>query len=237
MMYYFLPMKEKSDFGFGLVASSFLAAADRLKDDKFAQGFEYLPICYLRRHSIELFLKSFIILLHKNYKIDYGDVRYSSDKPRYKGDNSTWHDLYKEHNLLKLYTYFKSLVDIYYNDIIERTYVTDWPFFNNEYKENIRIITDYDNHSDYFRYPMSRDMAKDKRKQLSRKVTFEEATAIMKKQKGIFLAFKNDAGEITSLYSTQSNQNVEEIKEVLENVAYHFDCFHTALRVTMFDGL
>ena len=236
-MYYFLPMKDQSDFGFGLVASSFLGAADELKENSFALGFEYLPICYLRRHSIELFLKSFIILLHKYYRISYDDTCYSSNKPKYRHKNGTWHDLYKEHDLLKLYTYFRSLIHSYSGDIGEKTSVNDWTFFNDEYINNIAKITDYDNHSDFFRYPMSKDIAKDKRKQLSQKVTIDEAIAITKTQKGMFLAFENDEGDITSIYSTQRNQTVEEIQIILKNVAYDFDCFHTALRVTMFNGL
>ena len=36
MMYYLVPMKNQNDLGFGLVATSFLAAADELDGKKFS---------------------------------------------------------------------------------------------------------------------------------------------------------------------------------------------------------
>lgn len=238
MMYYLVPMKDQSDFGFGMMASTFLHGADKLKaEDKFALGFEYLPICYLKRHSLELFLKSFIILLHKNYEINYGDTPFTSDKPKYQNNKGEWQDLYKEHDLSKLFQHFKSILDLHRDDVAEKTMVSDWPFFNEDYLDSINEITDYDNHSDFFRYPMSKDKAKDGHKQLAKKVSFDEALEITKKQKGMFLAVENSVGDIKSLYSTQSNPVIDSTQKILDDIAYHFDCFHTALRVTMFNGL
>jgi len=230
-------MKEQSDLGFGMVASSFLAAADKLDGEDFSLGYEYLPICYLKRHSLELFLKSFIILLHKHYNIDFNDLPPTTDKPKYQDISGKWSDLYKEHDVAKLYQYFCSLFNANKEDIIDNTHTNDWPFGADEYLTNLQLVSNYDNHSDFFRYPMSKDAAKDKHKEIVSKVTLEEAQKITKTRKGMFLAMENRDGEITSLYSMGDSKTVENILSVLREVCYHFDCFHTALRITFFDGL
>lgn len=75
-MYYLLaPLDKHYDRGFGAVANSFMEAADDLQEDA-ATGATFLnrhlPISFLYRHAIELFLKSGIIILHKRLRIPYG---------------------------------------------------------------------------------------------------------------------------------------------------------------------
>ena len=167
LSYYFTPIKSHPDFGFGMMASTFVDAANKLDtNDNFALGFEYLPICYLKRHSLELFLKSFIVLLHKNYHINYGTLDYSSDTPKYKNQQNEWKFLFKEHDLLKLFIYFQSIVQNHLLDIKQKTLITDFHLLDQEYLNKIEKINNYDSHSDYFRYPMSKDNAKDKKKSL-----------------------------------------------------------------------
>ncbi|QIO05746.1 hypothetical protein [Acinetobacter shaoyimingii] len=67
---YFKPLALQIDLGFGATADSFYCAAQALDDNKhskygFGIGGGKLPILYLYRHSIELYLKSAITLIHK----------------------------------------------------------------------------------------------------------------------------------------------------------------------------
>jgi hypothetical protein len=237
MMYALLPMTTQSDLGFGLIAESFLNAADNLDDKEFALGYEYLPICYLRRHSLELFLKSFIILLHKHYNLKFDDLPPSTEKPKFKDSNGKWNSLYKEHDVAKLYLYFRELIMMNRAEIEEYTRVLDWPFYKDSYLDNFTLIADYDNHSDFFRYPISKDKAKDKHKEKVEKVSFDELEKITQKRKGLFLAMQNSDDEITAIYSTGDSTTVKKIQDILKEVCYHFSCFHTAIRWTMFNGL
>lgn len=72
------------DFGFGVTADSYYHSAEYLftnkRKIKTFQQVE-MPINYLYRHSIELFLKSLIIIFHKQLKIPYSDEPSDSIKP------------------------------------------------------------------------------------------------------------------------------------------------------------
>src|SRR5690554_3997430 len=73
MLYMFTPLEEHPDKGFGAMADSFEEAAKILSKSENTLEKAHLPINYLRRHAIELFLKSIIILLHTKFEIPYGD--------------------------------------------------------------------------------------------------------------------------------------------------------------------
>jgi hypothetical protein len=73
MNYVLMPLDAHYDSGFGAVAESFREAATTLRkavpDPAF---FGHLPQSFLFRHSVELFLKSEIIILHRKLRLPYG---------------------------------------------------------------------------------------------------------------------------------------------------------------------
>ena len=67
---YLKPLALQTDLGLGATADSFYYAAQALDDNQdtkygFGIGGGKLPILYLYRHSIELYLKSAITLIYK----------------------------------------------------------------------------------------------------------------------------------------------------------------------------
>ena len=81
MLYMLLPLDQHYDSGFGAVADSFKDAADSLNDPTKPSAFSsHLPVSFLCRHAIELYLKSAIITLHRKFSIPYGEPP-SSNKP------------------------------------------------------------------------------------------------------------------------------------------------------------
>ncbi|RXU06233.1 hypothetical protein B1F69_00065, partial [Pseudomonas syringae] len=72
MLYMMLPLDRHFDSGFGAVADSFRDAADALEDTPTLNT--HLPVSFLYRHAIELFLKSAIIILHRKLNIPYGAI-------------------------------------------------------------------------------------------------------------------------------------------------------------------
>ena len=76
-MYYILtPLHTHIDFGFGATGDAFKEAADKLEaslSERRGVFNEHLPINYLRRHAVELFLKSAIVIIHRRLNLPYGE--------------------------------------------------------------------------------------------------------------------------------------------------------------------
>src|SRR5690606_2170631 len=103
------PIKKHIDKGFGITADSYYHSAEHLKDNHFehydvVQQAE-MPQMYLYRHSIELYLKSLIVIFHNVLKINYGTVPYNSNEPELLV-NGQWRKLYASHYIDALYNYW-----------------------------------------------------------------------------------------------------------------------------------
>ena len=64
---FLLPPERHFDGGLGATAGEFKRSAEELKVTK-GTALAHLPVCYLQRHSIELYLKSLIVILYKSIK-------------------------------------------------------------------------------------------------------------------------------------------------------------------------
>lgn len=225
MFEYFEPMSDQKDLGFGLMASTFHFAATALaKDGMFAVGYEYFPICYLLRHSIELYLKSFIIFFHKQYKISFGDLPYDTKEPKYKNQKGEWVPLNKEHDLGKLFNYFVELFKDNRDDIEKDNYSIGWPFLENDFQENIKTISQYDFRSDYFRYPISKDLQKDCKKELVKK---SSATSLQEAvHQGDYIYIKKYEPNNIVVNYLYKNDELKNLQDILNNLASEFSAFH-----------
>jgi hypothetical protein len=98
MKYILMPLDAHYDSGFGAVAESFREAATTLRkavpDPAF---FAHLPQSYLFRHSVELFLKSEIIILHRKLRLPYGT--HPHDGPPMVMDGADWKPIHRVHSI------------------------------------------------------------------------------------------------------------------------------------------
>src|SRR5690554_2385757 len=108
MNYLYTPPSSHYDGGIGITACNFRDAAETLQEHGASLD-GILPLCYLYRHAMELFLKSIIFILHKKYKIGFGNG-FSLERPGIKV-RGRWESMEKTHNLSDLYTYFEILFD------------------------------------------------------------------------------------------------------------------------------
>ncbi|NBF89548.1 hypothetical protein, partial [Klebsiella pneumoniae] len=69
-MYLMMPLHMHIDYGFGATAEQFKESADVLSASESVKDLG-MPVNYLRRHAIELYLKSLIYVLHRNFKIPF----------------------------------------------------------------------------------------------------------------------------------------------------------------------
>ncbi|ASS75389.1 hypothetical protein CIG75_10565 [Tumebacillus algifaecis] len=81
---FFLPPTDHIDNGFAATADTFQKTADFLFQSKeyaeemgnFGTTYIPMPVQYLYRHSIELYLKSIIIRLHRSLKLPFDQDDY-----------------------------------------------------------------------------------------------------------------------------------------------------------------
>ncbi len=161
--YLLMPLHRHYDYGFGATGEAFKNAADRLmepgNEERLLNG--HLPINFLFRHSIELFLKSLIIVIHKRLKLSYGNEPFDST-PKILVD-AKWKPIHQVHSIALLYGYFKSILVNHKPefDSISRTNWTDIPVDLDEW---ISAIDGADSTGTFFRYPFTRDLGSDEGK-------------------------------------------------------------------------
>ena len=201
---HFLPLRDQFDDGFGAVADGFRDAAKALDSSEnrngFGLSFTKLPIYFLNRHAIELFLKGIILILHRRFHPDYPNGGLDTIPTIQHG--SRQRQLYQVHDLLLLYNSFKSQIAA--NDAgIRANAITDWTTIPPELDGWITAINDADSRSTMFRYPVTSDAQLDAEKSSFKQgnpVDVANSLADESTPPQFVLAVKNDDNEIVDTY-------------------------------------
>lgn len=238
-MYYFLtPLHTHIDFGFGATGDAFKEAADKLNAALPERGgvlSEQLPINYLRRHAIELFLKSAIVIIHRRLQLPYGKVPHSGE-PHALVDGK-WVPFPRLHSVKSLWTYLSTLFrdQKQFFDSIQRV---DWRF-PKDLDEWVDEIEAKDPRSTFFRYPNPRDTATDAPKAVMAEGTPEEImTRLAASEHGpkqFILLMENQAGEVTGGYY-YAGDSLTHFNAVLKDCVDIFHGTHAALRAEVCGG-
>src|SRR6202020_275814 len=111
-MWMMAPLGEHYDDGFGAIGDAFWDAAQRLRKSNGDEVFflNHLPEIYLLRHSIELFLRSGMIGMHRKLKLPYDSEPYSSPRTMAMKPYGKWEFLDRIHDIHTLYNYWKQLI-------------------------------------------------------------------------------------------------------------------------------
>jgi hypothetical protein len=230
MNYLITPPNTHYDNGLGITADSFLSAAKILKDNDETNN-EILPLCYLQRHAIELYLKSFIVILHKRYNVSYGS-EYSTEKPAIYLNNK-WVSLSEIHNILNLYEHFLTV----YTTVLDKLpTTTDWSL-PDDIKKQINLISGSDPKSTYFRYPEASNTAHDSKKHNIKKETLE---SMLKKYKQTNEPIKctlmfDDNDELVDSYNIKATPMPNILKALNELTDFCY-CMHAAIRFEVTNG-
>ena len=174
LSYLFSPLDMHFDKGFGAMADSFQEAASTLKKEYGRHKINgHLPICYLYRHAIELYLKASIIIVHRSLEIPYGDNPHDGQAQLLIG--TEWKSLYQEHQIGRLYRY---LVDLFSKNMeyLAANTKTKWTF-PDDFDSKIKRIQNLDSSSTYFRYPVGKLSPHDKEKSAFKETTVDQVMA------------------------------------------------------------
>ena len=206
----FLPLREQFDDGFGSVADGFRDAAKVLNgaenQNGFGLSFTKLPIYFLNRHAIELFLKGIIVILHRRFHPGYPSSGLDSNPTIVSGTKQK--QLYHVHDLRLLYDTFTSQITsnaaaIRASAMSEASAMSDWTAIPAELDEWITQINDADSRSTMFRYPVSADSQLDMEKSSFKQAAPTDVAAAMADETippQFVLAVKNDDNETVDTY-------------------------------------
>jgi hypothetical protein len=239
MKYLMTGLEDQLDKGFGINADAFKKAGDQLySSENFNNQFipqKHMPIFYLYRHSIELYLKSMIFLIHLELKIPYGE---GSNKPQIYTSEGKWRDLDNCHWVDALYWYWTQLIIDQSEKLQTHAPKGDWRI-QPDLKKLVDMITNYDKDSTYFRYPFTKNNKKhnDAEKYSMRKI--DNLQEIYKKASlnkgGFTLILKDDDENINAIYSHEENV-LSDLLDVFKETSDILYSFHIMTRMTLCEG-
>jgi|ERR1019366_1166104 hypothetical protein len=233
--YLMTPLHRHYDYGFGVTADSFKDAADLLeKAPQPEQGLnQHLPVSFLYRHAIELYLKSGIIIFHRKFKLAFGTNPH--DGPPQVLINQNWKLMYHVHSIADLYSYWRHLFE-QHRSYLEHHTKTDWSF-PKELDDWISEIESHDPTSTFYRYPVTKDATKDPQKSVMKEAHYLDIMAKMgpdsKPVKAVFVADQNE--EIVESYFLDDGP-VAAVIDTLRRTSELLSGCHTATRAELTDG-
>lgn len=235
-MYEFKPLHQHFDCSFGATGDAFKEAGDCLTKASEESAFLHsdLPICYLYRHAIELFLKSAIVVIHRRLLIPYGPEGGEST-PRIR-INKKWKTIESVHSVGELYAYLKAIL-VDYGKMLNALGNTEWTLPAPELNEWIDIIEKGDRKSTFFRYPTLKQSSADKIKADFQEKSPEALLAWVKSSKRYVKAYveedPNDQAVRVYLYE---GAQLDELKVALRKAADMLSGIHFGIRMEIAGG-
>jgi len=237
MLYMLLPLNQHFDSGFGAVANSFKYSADALDDNPQGAGLNsHLPVSFLYRHAIELYLKSGIILLHRKYLIPYGDTPPNGEPSVLVKQKRK--PLYNVHSLDPLYAEYRALLTKLAEPLshIPGTSPEHWTL-PSELDEWIATIEATDESSTFFRYPVTKDAERDSQKSTIKREGIDSIVERMHgdgpKVKAMLMI--NDDGEVVDAFSHDDTKS-KDVIVTLRDAAKMLHDMHAMMSYTLVGG-
>lgn len=236
MHYMLTPIERQYDSGFGVVADAFKTAADKLAEEKPSKAMlAHLPVNFLYRHTIELYLKSVIVILHRRLKITYGAEPHTAEPRVLVGKE--WLPIFRVHSLLDLYQYFRSVYDGNIANLNHLAHVNWDELAQDDLGEMVKLIEEHDPGSTLFRYPMTKNASRDREKSGFREVDPADVQKMTggagEYVKAFFVLDKDD--NVKHAY-VLDNETGAEVSSALASVAGVFSNLHAALRFAVLEG-
>jgi len=239
MHYLLTPLHTHIDFGFGATGDAFLTAAKKLEGEGSPRpgiGNQHLPINFLRRHALELFLKSAIVVIHQKLKLPYGSFP-PSGAP-YVFDGGKWVPFEHLHSVKRLWTYLASLFREH-KAVFDSIGPKDLWTFPPETDTWIEEIEIRDPRSTFFRYPTPRSPEHDIKKAAMVSGTENEiAKQLEASQNGpkqFILLMEDDNSNVTGAYYYKE-EPLADFNKALQECVNMFDGLHVAMRVELCGG-
>lgn len=231
-----MPLDRHCDGGLGATGDIFQHAAEALltAQEYKRSNHSELPICFLFRHAIELYLKSAILILHRGLKIPYGTKPF--DSSGYIKIKNEWKPINTTHSIQNLWDYFNSLVQSNAEQL-SKICRTNWAEAPEGLEEAIKKIDILDQNGTFFRYqderkPSEASMKSEwKEKPLKELEDFNSHTATPIK----LLLLTDEEGNAIEAFQYHENP-LDDIVNLLTETAHNLSGVHVGLRIELMDG-
>lgn len=206
---FMMPLDRQYDDGHEVTAEAFKDAAEKLSAEHegkltFMNG--HLPINFLYRHAIELYLKSAIITVHRALRLPTGNDPHTKD-PLIKIDGK-WKPIHRTHSLKWMLAELSRILTDHKAILATHT-PRNWET-PQELVEWIDTIEAADGGSTYFRYPKSKGPNVDGEKSgflpADPEMLIAELNAPREGQKGkMVLGLEDDDGNMVEVFAMQDD--------------------------------
>jgi hypothetical protein len=219
------PFDKHSDDGFGAIGDAFSASAEvLLSAEKDSLSHREVPICFMLRHAVELYLKSALV-------VSYRALEKSEGYPSIL-DGGKNKPLTAVHGVGPLY---RQLIEqlTSHRDQLESRCKTSWLPMPAELDDAISRIDAIDGRGTFFRYPVGDNSLKSANKPISQ----EEISSWDRGTRGALRAFLllDQNGELADSFHYVHNLLAEEL-EVLKTACKWLECLHVGLRMELAQG-
>ncbi|BAP39093.1 hypothetical protein AS4_41530 [Acinetobacter guillouiae] len=232
---YFKPLTLQKDSGLGSTADSFYYAAKALEENQeskygFGIGGGKLPILYLYRHSVELYLKSVITLIYRICAPSEEMLKSDDNLPMLieKGKEKK---IFNIHSINTLFENYLRLLEEN-KKFINLKCKTNWFDISDEFPKLIKLVEDFDKNSTMFRYPITMspnlDYKKSTFKKLASTDNLNKSIESLTKPK-IFLLVENQDNEIVESYVSDEDV-LNDVHGALKELSDHFMGLHFGLK-------
>jgi hypothetical protein len=234
VQYLLSPLHVQYDLGFGVTGDAFKHAADDLdKSEKAARNLfhERLPINYLYRHAIELYLKSGIVIFHKRLNLPFGDSAKSEPKVLV---GTKWQAFHHIHSIHLLWAYLKELLTEHATWLKNNASGCDWTAIPPELDSWVQTIHNGDPRSTFFRYPSTTNPKSDAPKSAMKEVTAPQLSEMLEnsdppKKKVFALVVEDDEDNFVKAY-VHDDQEESAFGDAVRSAAEFFEGLHAAMR-------
>lgn len=237
--YMLMPLEKQPDDGLGSVGRAFADAAKILLETKCegssAKSNIHLPINFLFRHAIELYLKSMIVLIHRRLRLKDSKGKYTCIPEIVTGKKKK--GLYNVHSIRILFEEMKRLVNIH-EKMLANIAPTDWAKIPKELVGMIETIEASDPSSTVFRYPSTRNCDVDTKKSSFKEINPEKLKDVLNNDSaGTFsLVVVDKNNNITESYALDKNP-LPKVRSALENATEILLCGHLGMLAELGPGI
>ena len=214
---FLMPLDRQFDDGYEVTAEAFRDAAVRLSEHegKLAFANSHLPINFLYRHALELYLKSAIFTVHRALNLPSGDGPHTA-QPLIRIDGK-WKAVHKTHSVKSLIDELTRLLTDHKAELSTKT-PRNWET-PSELIEWIDTIEAADSGSTYFRYPSRNGTNVDAEKSgflpVDPGTLIAETKTPQQGQRGkVILGLKDDDGNLTEVFAMCENP-LPELRDAL----------------------
>lgn len=211
------------------------AAKSLINSEEYQKEFnpqKHIPIQYLLRHSVELYLKSMIISIHVFLNLPYHK---GSKSMLFLDKEGKERNIENSHWIDTLFWYWSTLLDEHKEVLTKKAVGSNWAM-HPELPDLIDFISEYDRDGTYFRYPYGKKSNDKNFEKYSMKDISMDLEEVINKEKGSIITLVKDENDNVKDAYQFDESTLKEVEKALLKTAEILSGYHAMTRYTFFKG-